>query len=115
MDHLFLLYLCDYSAKYFEKYASNLAVWNFQLIARLKIQNKAKKSGDFFCQITERRKMAPLSFAIPLQRKDLLCGSNEGQYFVQNEYSIRELKTKLVVSLTSQLEKSIVWYEFRFY
>ena len=43
--------------------------------------------------------MAPLRFNIPLQRKDLLRGATDGQYWVENEYSIRELKTKLVVSL----------------
>ena len=42
--------------------------------------------------------MAPLRFNIPLQRKDLLRGASNGQYWVENEYSIRELKTKLVVS-----------------
>ena len=42
--------------------------------------------------------MAPLRFNIPLQRKDLLRGASDGQYWVENEYSIRELKTKLVVS-----------------
>ena len=41
--------------------------------------------------------MAPLRFNIPLQRKDLLRGASNGQYWVENEYSIRELKTKLVV------------------
>ena len=43
--------------------------------------------------------MAPLRFNIPLQRKDLLRGASGGQYWVENEYSIRELKTKLVVSV----------------
>ena len=43
-------------------------------------------------------RMAPLRFNIPLQRKDLLRGASNGQYWVENEYSIRELKTKLVVS-----------------
>merc|ERR1712223_25031 len=41
-------------------------------------------------------RMAPLRFSIPLQRKDLLRGASDGQYWVENEYSIRELKTKLV-------------------
>merc|ERR1712223_292510 len=41
-------------------------------------------------------RMAPLRFNIPLQRKDLLRGASDGQYWVENEYSIRELKTKLV-------------------
>ena len=43
-------------------------------------------------------KMAPIRFVIPLQRQDLLNGGTPHQYFVENEYSIRELKTKLVVS-----------------
>ena len=42
--------------------------------------------------------MAPVKFAIPLQRKDLLRSSSDNAYMVENEYSIRELKTKLVVS-----------------
>ena len=41
--------------------------------------------------------MAPIRFVIPLQRKDLLRGDPSSQYVVENEYSIRELKTKLVV------------------
>lgn len=42
--------------------------------------------------------MAPIRFCIPLHRKDLLRGGSSNQYVVENEYSIRELKTKLVVS-----------------
>ena len=41
--------------------------------------------------------MASIRFVIPLQRKDLLRGGSSSQYVVENEYSIRELKTKLVV------------------
>ena len=51
--------------------------------------------------------MAPLRFNIPLQRKDLLRGASDGQYWVENEYSIRELKTKLVVSLFSKIDIKI--------
>ena len=47
--------------------------------------------------------MAPLRFNIPLQRKDLLRGASNGQYWVENEYSIRELKTKLVVSFLFEI------------
>lgn len=42
--------------------------------------------------------MAPVKFAIPLQRKDLRRSNSDNTYVVENEYSIRELKTKLVVS-----------------
>ena len=57
--------------------------------------------------------MAPIRFSIPLQRKDLLRKGSSGQYFVENEYSIRELKTKLVVSknyLLGLLQKCIICY-----
>ena len=57
-------------------------------------QNKKKKK---FVKIF-LGKMAPVKFAIPLQRKDLRRSNSDNTYVVENEYSIRELKTKLVVS-----------------
>ena len=61
---------------------------------------QSKKSGKISRIETDKfsSRMAPLRFNIPLQRKDLLRGASDGQYWVENEYSIRELKTKLVVS-----------------
>ena len=57
-------------------------------------------------------RMAPLRFNIPLQRKDLLRGASDGQYWVENEYSIRELKTKLVVSLFLKLTLKFILHSF---
>ena len=67
-----------------------------------------RKTAKYFVKAKSRKRkvkkkvkfstrMAPLRFNIPLQRKDLLRGASNGQYWVENEYSIRELKTKLVV------------------
>ena len=57
---------------------------------------KKRKFGHIF-KLFSLPKMAPIRFVIPLQRKDLLRGDPSSQYVVENEYSIRELKTKLVV------------------
>ena len=39
--------------------------------------------------------MTELHFSVPLQRQDLLSGSGPGEFRVESEYSIRELKLKL--------------------
>ena len=46
----------------------------------------------------------PMRFVIPDtgQRKDLLKLGSTNQYVVENEYSIRELKTKLLVRVQCQ-------------
>ena len=56
--------------------------------------------------------MAPIRFVIPLHRKDLFGGSST-QYFVENEYTIRELKTKLVVifDILKKSKISLIEYE----
>ena len=46
--------------------------------------------------------MSNFKFTIPLQLKDLATNSGRGEYRVENEYSVRDLKLKLNVS-TSKL------------
>ena len=67
---------------------------NFKTNSKQKSQKRRKVQKSFVLL----PKMAPIRFVIPLQRQDLLNGGTPHQYFVENEYSIRELKTKLVVS-----------------
>ena len=43
-------------------------------------------------------KMSSFKFSIPLQLKDLANHSGKGEYRVENEYSVRDLKLKLNVS-----------------
>jgi hypothetical protein len=62
---------------------------NSEIVSFLRSRNYLDFVGD---------KMAPIRFSIPLQRKDLLRVGSSGTFYVENEYSIRELKTKLVVS-----------------
>ena len=42
--------------------------------------------------------MSNFKFSIPLQLKDLANVSGKGEYCVENEYSVRDLKLKLNVS-----------------
>ena len=54
----------------------------------------------------------PMRFVIPDtgQRKDLLKLGSTNQYVVENEYSIRELKTKLLVRVQCQKFVMAVFY-----
>jgi hypothetical protein len=42
--------------------------------------------------------MSDYKFTIPLQLRDLASNTGRGEYRVENEYSVRELKLKLNVS-----------------